>query len=255
MPSKMEAELKKVTKLTQAADEPRKEYLLRLLTAGQSVKPDLWATLSTAAQSWYNGAVNSYMTHTQPSDIPDFPDLPPVAPERARMAPAPMAAAEPGSEETGDPTDDEPPLEEEIDTSGEGVEAEAEQEAEAAPAPEPAPAPSAAAKPAPAPKPAGKPAPKPASSPKAAAAPATGKAAGNGKAASVPPKASPPRASTLIKRMLIKNLNVTNAELQERLRAEGINVTPISVSTIRSDFRHSLRVLQEAGYAKDIGPI
>ena len=56
----------------------------------------------------------------------------------------------------------------------------------------------------------------------------------------------------MIKRLLLKDINVTNAELMEKLAAENISVTAITVSTIRSDFRHSLRVLQEAGYCADI---
>lgn len=80
-------------------------------------------------------------------------------------------------------------------------------------------------------------------------------ATGNGpdpSGVSRPPKPAAPGASTFIKRALLKNVHVTNAELMEKLREKGITVTAISVSTIRSDFRHSLKVLQEAGFCQEI---
>lgn len=260
MPSKIETEFKKLTKLTQAAEEPRKAYLLRILGGGQQAKTEDWNKLSDDAQNWYNGAVNAYLTHNQLSDIPDFPDMPPPATERAKLTLAPAPAAEPDA--------DEPPLDEGA-PEAEGVDPDFEEdqppedgigeieEVEAPPAavtPPPRAPRSAASKPT-QPKPASKPTPKPPSSPKGKAAAAPAAAASNGGAPSKPPKAAPPGASTMIKRLLIKNPAVTNAELQERLKADGINVTSISVSTIRSDFRHSLKVLHEAGFAKEVNPL
>lgn len=267
MTTQIETEFMKATKLRQGEGEARSKYLKRLLTAGQSLTDDVWATLSTPAQSWYNSGVTAYKIANNTEDIPEPVD--PIEEEEepvlaVRGVKPPVAAApieEPEDDEAleygraEEPEDDEA----EVVENGEDEEEEEDEngEEEATPVEEPPveeervvqTAPRGARKPSkPAPKPAAKPAPKPAAKPpkKAAAA-----ADGNSGKLTKPPKVAP-GASTFIKRMLLKDMNVTNAELMEQLREEGVSVTPITVSTIRSDFKHSLKVLQEAGYATEV---
>jgi hypothetical protein len=260
--SKLETELIKITKVAQAAGEPRPKYFLRLLQEGQKIETDHWeATLSAEAQLWYNQAVQLYSAHHNPNDIKEFPDYVPTS-TRATLAPEPEPETEDAApEETDEPEDadggegpeddDEPEDDGDEDAEDEGVTV-------VEPEPEPAPLQAATTK-----KTTRKP-PPPRKPPPAVKTPAKPRPAGGIKAKdangellvapsiSRPPKPASPGASTMIKRLLLKDINISNAELIEKLREENIPVTSISVSTIRSDFRHSLRVLQEAGYCTEI---
>ena len=279
--SKLEAELMKVTKLRQAAGEARHAYLLRLLQGGQGLTKPLWNTLSADAQRWYNDGVNAFMAHNIADDIPDFPDL---GTERATLTtrppePAPEATKPPEAMPEPEPVEDEEEIEPEDEPVENGEDEEPEDTEDEAPVEddeefeedvvpieepedEPLPLSTAASKPAPTKKPAAAPPPKatpekpkpavkkaPAGPVKQPLKRAAGK--GNGEITR-PPRPAAPGASTLIKRMLLRNVHVTNAELMEKLREKNITVTAISVSTIRSDFRHSIKVLHEAGLCKEI---
>ena len=57
-------------------------------------------------------------------------------------------------------------------------------------------------------------------------------------------------AQTVIKRLLIKDPTLTPGDIAEKLVREGVSCSTVSISTIRSDFRHSLRVIQDVG--KDV---
>jgi hypothetical protein len=57
----------------------------------------------------------------------------------------------------------------------------------------------------------------------------------------------PISAPTLIKKMLLADPNLDVVEIDERLREQGMKMTRITISNIRSGFRHSLRVLIEEG--------
>ena len=290
--SKLEAELVKATKVKQAQAEPRSKYLVRLLHAGQSVPDPVWDAISAEAQHWYNESVRLYQAHNNPNDIKEFPDLTPAVqrvsmkPVEAVEEPKPVPVEEPEVEAI---EDEEPEVEDEdlpIEEPANGIDGEEEEEEDLpaeededgeeempVPQPEPEPVPLQAAKkpatpkpkPAPAkPKPAVKTPSRPPKPIKAAAEvvemPLKDKirakaSAANGETEEMPsrpPKPAAPGASTMIKRLLLKDSNITNAELMEHLKAHNIAVTSISVSTIRSDFRHSLKVLHEAGYALEI---
>jgi hypothetical protein len=54
-------------------------------------------------------------------------------------------------------------------------------------------------------------------------------------------------AQTLIKQAIIKNPAITTEEITEMLAKKGLRTSPLTVSTIRSDFKHSIRVLQDSG--------
>ena len=272
MPSKLEAELMKATKVKQAAGEGRKAYLVRMLKAGQDVKAPAWDALSGEAQAWYNDSVRLYQAHTNPNDIKEFPDyVQPTTRATLSVAAAPIDP-EPETEEEA-PEADEPPVEEDEPEADEPAVEEDEpavEEADDAPLDEPEedefeedeppveeePEPPLAAAPTkrPAAKPAKAPVRKP---PPAVKTPSKGpvktvKVAKTDGVVTRPPKPAAPGASTVIKRLMLRNPDVTNAELIEKLKEKSISVTSISVSTIRSDFKHSIRVLQEAGYCQEL---
>lgn len=57
-------------------------------------------------------------------------------------------------------------------------------------------------------------------------------------------------ASSLIKEFLMEDPEMSAADLEEKLRTKGLTLTRISISTVRSDFRHSLKALKAAGHLK-----
>jgi len=62
----------------------------------------------------------------------------------------------------------------------------------------------------------------------------------------------PVGAQTVIKRMLIKEPGLTVDDLCGRLEKQGYKTSRLAVSTMRSDFRHSLKILKEEGKLKGI---
>lgn len=90
---------------------------------------------------------------------------------------------------------------------------------------------------------------------KKAAAKSNGKAPAAKKAAAPKKKAVKAMgqgAPTLIKQMVLKNPEISTAELTDKLKAKGLKVSSLTVSSIRSGFRHSIRILNEAGHCKNI---
>ena len=178
---------------------------------------------------------------------------------------------EPAEEESAE---EEPEEAEEAEPEGEPDEQEEEEVAQPAPRkPIPKPAPAAAkpaAKPAPvAARPATKPAPvaakpvaKPAAKPAPVAAkpavkpapvaarPAVKPAPAAAPAPSVPKKAV--GAMSVIKRLVIRQPDITVAELTEKIRAQGFSITDLTIAQIRTDLRQTIKLLQEANYLEDM---
>ena len=50
-----------------------------------------------------------------------------------------------------------------------------------------------------------------------------------------------------IKKMVVKEPKITVAELSERLKESGLKVSDVTIATLRSDLRDTLRVLNEVG--------
>ena len=190
--SKLEKELVEATNLKEKKNEKRQDYLMRLCRATAKVPDDVWEGLSTAAQDWNNAAAEA-ITDSKP--IVDFePDV---------------AAAKPGSEETGDPVDD---LEEDEELEEESDEDEEEEEPVAT---------------------------KP-------------KAKVEAKKAELhpPTKTHPGRkvsACHTIKKIVVKQPTISVADLSEKLKASGFKVSDVTIATLRSDLRDTLRVLNEVG--------
>lgn len=60
-----------------------------------------------------------------------------------------------------------------------------------------------------------------------------------------------PSGASVIKRAMLRNMRATPEELQKALRKEGRELSPVRLALVRSDFRHSIRLLQEEGKLKD----
>lgn len=54
-------------------------------------------------------------------------------------------------------------------------------------------------------------------------------------------------AQTAIKKLLCKNPKLSTEDLLERLEKQGYSPTPLAVSSIRSGFRNTVKILNEAG--------
>ena len=52
-----------------------------------------------------------------------------------------------------------------------------------------------------------------------------------------------------IKKLVVKKPNITVAELSEKLKADGLKVSDVTIATLRSDLRDTLRVLNELNIA------
>ena len=54
-------------------------------------------------------------------------------------------------------------------------------------------------------------------------------------------------ACHIIKKMVVKKPQITVTELSEKLKADGLKVSDVTIATLRSDLRDTLRVLNELG--------
>lgn len=81
--------------------------------------------------------------------------------------------------------------------------------------------------------------------------PTTNVQAGNGKDRSDKP-ARKVGAQTMIKRMVLKDPQISIDVVVERLEKAGFPISRMAASTIRTGFRHSLKVIQEEGLLKSI---
>lgn len=57
-------------------------------------------------------------------------------------------------------------------------------------------------------------------------------------------------ASAMLKLLILKKPDISKEDIGERLKSKGMKVSPLTISTQRAEFRHSLKVLQEAGMLK-----
>jgi hypothetical protein len=68
-----------------------------------------------------------------------------------------------------------------------------------------------------------------------------------------PTKSYAPRkvsACHTIKKLVAKKPDISVSDLSEKLKGEGFKVSDVTIATLRSDFRDSLRVLNELGVGK-----
>lgn len=156
---KIETEILAVVKVKEKKGEDRQSYLDRLMRAVTKLPDDVWEGLSTDAQNWTNGAVESVKAKT---DIEDF-EVAPVDEET-------VAEEQPEQEEVVEK-------------------------------------------------------------------PVKKRAASNGTR-----KVS---ACHTIKKFVVKKPGITVAELSEKLKDAGFKVSDVTIATLRSDLRDTLRVLNE----------
>lgn len=83
----------------------------------------------------------------------------------------------------------------------------------------------------------------PASSKKAAKKSAAKGSNGGGRA---------PGAQHMIKSILTKKPRASVEEIAEKLTAKGLSATPLAISSIRSGWRNTVRILQDAGHCQDL---
>lgn len=236
----IERELQEATGLRHvtrgAHAQSRQDYLKLLVEKANDIPDADWRALSVETQEWYNGVITEIQLNPD-NPLPDFPVEEEV--EAAAEQQAPEQPAAPVRRPTRRPTT-----------------------AEAAPAPaaqpavttrrtrkttaEAAPAPAMATEQQAAPaartrtRKTAEAAPAPAAQPAAAAASTDGEA---------PLKRG---AQTYIKQLIIADPAITTAAIKNKVIEEGYKISPLSASTIVSDFRHSLRVLKDTGHLRGL---
>lgn len=271
--SAVQDELVQVTGVKQGKKETDEAWRERLILATSDLADGKWKKLSKSSQAWAEAAINAFNEDGTINDFDaddDGEDAEEETPKRAQVGKGGKKAA---------PAEDEEEAEEEAPPPkrGKGKAAPAEEDEEAEPPPrrkraaaeaeeEPAEDDEAtaddeadaadesgepeeddmASKRRPAAK---------AGNKKAAASAARG---GNGKAASAAPakKATTkkgdgkPGALTFAKRLMAKTPDMTSAQLAEKLDKAGYQMSSVTLSTTRSQFRHTVGVLQDAGLLK-----
>lgn len=86
--------------------------------------------------------------------------------------------------------------------------------------------------------------------PKAKKAKANGQKEAKSEKEKLPPHPASVRkvsACHTIKKMVVKKPTITVAELSEKLKEDGLKVSDVTIATLRSDCRDTLRVLNEVG--------
>lgn len=207
---KIETELLEATKLKAKKHESRQEYMARLCRATAKVTDEIWEGLSTAAQDWNNAAAEAL---SDGKEIADFLEDEKPEPDEDDVV--------------NDPVDDE----EEKEPEDEEDEEELDEEEDLKPLAAKAAKQNGKAK--------GKPEPEVEDEPEVE------------KTELRPPTKSHPgrkvSACHTIKKLVVKKPSITVAELAEKLKASGLKVSDVTIATLRSDLRDTLRVLNEVG--------
>lgn len=271
--SAVQDELVQVTGVKQGKKETDEAWRERLILATSDLADGKWKKLSKTSQAWAEAAINAFNEDGTVNDFEadDDGEAEEDTPKRAQVgkggkkaapaedeeaeeeAPPPKrkakpAAAEEDEEEAPPPKRKRPAAEEAEEEPAEDDEAPADDEADAADEsgePEEDDDSMASKR-----RPAAK-----AGNKKAAASAARG---GNGKAAAAAPakKAATkkgdgkPGALTFAKRLMAKTPDMTSAQLAEKLDKAGYQMSSVTLSTTRSQFRHTVGVLQDAGLLK-----
>lgn len=236
----IEEELIKATGLKRKAKEPGQTYLGRLLDAADALEDSDWDKLSQETQDWCNANMKLRKADKELNGFADAAgdddaDAAPKASKRGRKA---AAAEEEEAEEEEEakpakkgrkaakPAADEEEEEAKPARKGRKAAAADEEEADEKPAKK-------SRKSASSDDEDEKPAKKPA------------KAAGNGTEKKT-------GAQSLIKKLLTKNPRLTVDDIHKKLVDKGYQTTPVAISSIRSGFRHTIKVLHEAGIATEV---
>ena len=238
--NKIESELQKVSKIKPKSGEERPAYIIRLVEVVQEkVEKDeeVWDSLSEEAQNFIN-AVSTAANDKE--DTPDFPADKAEAPDEEEADGEDEAEEEEDGEEAEDDdaeteTDDE---EEKKPVTKKKATPKKEAKKEATPK-------KAAAKEA---------APKDEKKKKPTTKAATEKKPTAEKPAKEKKVAVKTRsgAQQMIKKLILKQPAITVEQLLEKLDKAGHKPSRLAVSSIRSGFRDSIRVIKDAGYLEDV---
>lgn len=220
--SKIETELVEAVEGFKAkAKEDRQEYLTRLIVAVQKLDDDEWEKISSKAQKWH---VAGAKADNDEKPIPEFPDL--VDDDEAEEETPKKSRAKAAKDEEDDAGD----------TAGGETDDEEEDDDVKTTAKKKAPAKKAAAE-------KEAPAKKKALAAEKEAAPAKKKAADE-----KPAKSGKVEGIKVdIKKMVIKKPSITAEEIYEALGGKKAELSKVTISAVRSETRHTLRVLNDMG--------
>ncbi len=195
----------------------RQDYLKRVVAKIIDITEDEWEGLSAATQKWYNTALKARDSNKTLPEMPgeaaaEVEEEEEEAPAKSKSKTKAKAEEEADEEEEAEP------------------EADDEEEEEVQPKKK------VAAK--------GKTA--------SAKSKGNGKVEAKSKSKSTTPavRPIPTGAPTVIRQLMLKNINITKDELVQKLKDKGMKTSPFTVGTVRNDFRLTLRILQEEGLLK-----
>lgn len=211
--SGIELELQEVSEVQQKKKEDRQDYLTRLMRAVADVPDDIWGSLSKDAQEWNNDAATAFK---EGRDIDDFLEEDEEPEEEETNVEAPEADEEPIDEEAS-------PLEEAMKVEGasdawnkqtEELGLEPQEESE---------------------------------QPVVKRGPGRPRKVEGENQSNLVTKIRGKNTSAChkIKRMVVKKPYITVDEITAKLKVEGLKVTPVTIATLRSSVRDTLRVLNE----------
>lgn len=246
----LEKALCKAAKIKQEEDEDRQVFLKRLVETVQELEQDQWDSIPTPAQEWQVEGAKALM---KDKPVKDFPSAKAKAPEPEDEE------EEETTDESGDDSETEDEAEDEEEGEADEEESEDESEDESpdedeeesdVEEEEEATTKKKAAKPA---KAKAEKTAKPAKAAKPEKKAKTNGAAKSEKKVAKPAKERKqraPGAQQMIKKLLIKKIDMSVEELNDKLKAAGYKVSTQSVSSIRSGFRDACRILKENGWPK-----
>lgn len=241
--SAIQAELLEATGVKEKKNEKRQEFLHRLLDKAEDLDDDTWKGLSTETQTWMNEQATKIKKDGEDAELDDFPDL---EEEESEEEAAEEETAEDDADEADDDeeSDDSEEADEESDDE-EGAEEEEDEESTNNDEEESDVDEETTSKKTPAKKTAKAPAKKAAKPEKAAPAKKVAKAEKKPaeKKAAAGPKSTGIKVK--IKKMVFKKPSISVDDLMEHLGKDGVKPSKLTVSAIRSEFRHSLFVLRD----------
>lgn len=214
--TQIEMELQKVTGISYNDGDERQDYLVRLMKGAYSIEEGAFNKLTKATQSWVNNAINA---HNDELPLVDFKSTNGKADGHDDP---PATTQEDIVKPTKAKSEKGAKVKKEAATS---KKANNNASKEAKPAKEPVKA-------------------------KAKKMPKIGKVNDTFDESNKPSRRV--GAQSLIKRLVLKDPQITVNDLVEKVTKQGYEVTRFAASTIRSGFRHSIKIIQEEGLLKNL---
>jgi hypothetical protein len=217
MTSGIELELQEVSEVKQKKKEDRQDYLIRLMRAVADVPDDIWGSLSKDAQDWNNDAATAFKEDRDIDDFPEEDEEPEEEETNVEALEEPTegvyANGGDGTFDESDPEPNEGPSDAWNKQTAElGLESQEEQE-----------------------------------QPVVKRGPGRPRKSESESQTGMVTKIRGKNTSAChkIKRMVVKKPYITVDEITSALKVEGLKVTPVTIATLRSSVRDTLRVLNE----------